>query len=224
MSALALSLALSLGTGLSGCSEAPVQDPTGLWHLKSADKTQRATGGIRTVLLRVDEVGEELRGQITSVRDTFLDFDGLRFDDGVMGFRFGAHEYTLELDGDQVAGTAVSPLGSQEISGTRQRDTLLYVGDRPPELTITRTGIIGHRIDLVPPEEEQDPTAWVLGRVRSPDELALIVFRRTHRVVVGFTNADEFQQQLRAHAGQQVRIAGVWIGDEIRLESIEAAD
>ena len=174
------------------------------------------------MLLRLEEIDGEFEGELTSIRDTFLPVDGLRVAGGEMSFGFGAYEYTLELDGDRVTGTVVSPLGTQEVSGSRQDGTLMY--DRPEEFRTQREGVIGHRIELAPPEEEQDPAAWVLGRVQSPEDLALIVFLSNHKVAVSFVNAEDFEMQLRAHAGQRVKITAVWEADKLRLESIEAAD
>ncbi len=202
------------------CSGSASVDPTGMWNLKSGDLTNRATGGIRTVLLRVQEVDGELQAEITSIGGVFLPAQRFDYDDGVMSVKSGAYEYTLDIDGDDIGGTVVSPLGERQIVGFRQYDTLLYVGDEPEEYHFTRTGIIGHRTDLQPPDDHPDPAGWVIGRVDSPQDLALIVGRR-HRLAVEFTNAEEFEAELRAHAGQRVAVRGVWVGERIRIEAVD---
>lgn len=209
-----------LGLG-AGCSPVVEQDPIGIWNLKFGEQSQRATGRIRTVLLRMDELGGELEARLTSVRDTFLPVDRLRVEGAAVSFGFGAYEYELELDGDLVNGTVVSPLGTQEITGFRQGGTLMY--NVPEEFKTSRQGVIGHRVELAPPEDELDPAAWVLGRIHAPDDLALIVQLRDHTTVVSFVNAEDFDEELRAHAGQQVEITAVWVGEQLRLERIAAS-
>ncbi len=202
------------------CSGSASVDPTGMWNLKSGDLTNRATGGVRTVLLRVQEVDGELEAEITSISGAFLPTQSFDYDDGVMSVKSGAYEYTLDIDGDDIEGTVVSPLGRQQIVGFRQYDTLLYVGDQPEEYQFTRTGIIGHRTELQPPEDASDPADWVTSRIESANDLALIVGRR-HKLAVEFTNAEEFEAELRAHAGQRVAISGVWVGERIRIEAVD---
>ena len=219
--AFAVATGLTLGLGIAGCVQAAEPDPVGLWNLKFGEQSQRATGRIRTVLLRLEEVGGEIDGHLTSVRDTFLPIDGLRVDGAAISFGFGAYDYDLELDGDRVSGTVVSPLGTQQVSGFRQGETLMY--NRPEEFRTSRQGVIGHRVERVPPEGEPDPAAWVLGRVQAPEDLALIVALRNHKAVIGFVNAGDFEEELKAHAGQQVEITAVWVGEELRLEHIEPA-
>ena len=214
----AMGLVLGLG---AGCAPVAEQDPIGIWNLKFGEQSQRATGRIRTVLLRMDELGGELEAQLTSVRDTFLPVDRLRVEGAVVSFGFGAYEYDLELDGDLVSGTVVSPLGTQEIIGFRQGGTLMY--NVPEEFRTSRQGVIGHRVELASPEDEPDPAAWVLGRVLVPEDLALIVFLRNHTTVISFVNAGDFETELRAYAGQRVEITAVWVGEQLRLERIVAA-
>ena len=173
------------------------------------------------MLLRLEEIDGEIDGELTSVRDTFLPLDGLRVDGATMSFGFGAYEYDLELVGDRMTGTVVSPLGTQQVSGFRQVDSLMY--NRPEEFRTSRQGVIGHRVELAPPEGEPDPAAWVLSRVQDPEDLALIVLLRNHANVIGFVNAGDFEEKLRAHAGRQVEITAIWAGEQLRLERIEAA-
>ena len=220
---LTLGLAAAVALGVSACSPAAEPDPgpVGLWNLKFGDQTRMSTGRIPTSLLRVEEVDGELEAQLTSIRDTFLPVEDLRVDGAAMSFYFGAYEYNLEFDGDRVIGTVVSPLGNQKVNGRRQGETMMY--DSPEEFRTTREGVIGHRVDLAPPEDEQDPSAWVLSRVQNPEDLALIIILRRHKAAVSFINAEEFEEQLRAHAGQRVEITAVWEGEMLRLESIEAA-
>lgn len=217
--ARALAIGLTLGLAVA-CAPATEQDPVGVWNLKFGEQSQRATGRIRTVLLRMDELDGALEAQLTTVRDTFLPVDALRVRGASVSFGFGAYEYDLELDGDRVSGTVASPLGTQQVSGFRQGGTLMY--NVPEEFRTSRQGVIGHRVDHVPPEDEPDPAAWVLDRVQAPEDLAFIVALQNHKSVIGFVNARDFEDQLRAHAGQQVEITAVWVGEELRLERIAA--
>ncbi len=218
--ALAIGFALAIGTGV-GCAPVVEQDPVGIWNLKFGEQSQRATGRIRTVLLRLEESDGSLNGELTTVRDTFLPVDGLRLDGADISFGFGAYDYDLELDGDLLSGTVVSPLGTQEVNGFRQGGSLMY--NRPEEFRTSRQGLIGHRVELAPSEDEPDPAAWVLRRVQAAGDLALIVQLRNHTTVIGFVNAGDFEEELRAHAGQQVEVTAVWVGEQLRLERIAAA-
>ncbi len=217
---LAGGFVLAMGIG-AGCAPVAQQDPVGIWNLKFGEQSQRATGRIRTVLLRLEESDGALDGQLTTVRDTFLPVDGLRRDGAGISFGFGAYEYDLEIDGDQLSGTVVSPLGSQKVNGFRQGEGLLY--NRPEEFRTSRQGLIGHRVELAPPENEADAAAWVLSRVQAAEDLALIVPLRNHTAVIGFVNAEDFEEELRAHAGRQVEVTAVWVGEQLRLERIAAA-
>ena len=109
------------------CSTSAPVDPTGMWNLKSGDLTNRATGGVRTVLVRVQEIDDALQAEITSIRGDFLPVQSFAYEDGEMSLKLGAYEYTLNIAGDDIDGTVVSPLGTQQIVGFRQYDTLLYV-------------------------------------------------------------------------------------------------
>ena len=195
-------------------------DPVGVWNVRSRDMTDRATGGVRAVLLRVQEAGGQLDAEITSVRNTFTPVDELRVDGATMRVVYGSYEYTLRVDGDALTGTLVSPLGTQEVEGLRQRETLMYVGDEPEEFRTTRPGVLGHATLLDPPREEPDPAAWVKSRIGSVDDLALIVGRRA-KVAIPFTNAAEFSDELLLYAGKPVTVVGVWVGGALRIESIE---
>ncbi len=217
----ALVFALNLGIVVSGCSQEAEPDPVGVWNLKSGD-SQASTGRIPTSLLQVEEVDGEIEAQLTSIRDRFLPVDDFLVEGATMSFAFGAYEYDLEIDGDLVTGTVVSPRGTEPVSGRRQVETLMY--NRPEEFRTSRGGVIGHRVELAPPDDEPDPAAWVLSRVQAPKDLALIVFLRNHTTAVAFINAEDFEEELRTHAGQQVEITAVWEGEELRLESIEVAE
>ena len=216
-----LVLALSLGVGVFACSGEVTSGPVGVWNLKFGNQSQASTGRIPTSLLRVEEVDGELEAQLTSIRDRFLPVDDFYVEGSTVSFAFGAYEYDLEFDGDLMTGTVVSPRGTESVNGRRQVETLMY--NHPEEFRTVRDGVIGHRVDLAPPESEPDPAAWVLSRVQTPEDLALIVFLSNYRTAVPFVNAANFEEELRAHAGQQVDITGVWEGEEIRLESIKAS-
>jgi hypothetical protein len=196
-------------------------DPVvGVWNVRSRDMTDRATGGVRVVLLHVQRRGGELAAEITSIRNTFMPVQEFSYRDGRMHVVYGSYEYTLDVDGDALTGTLTSPLGTQEVEGVRQSETLTYVGDVPAEFHTTRPGVLGHRTLLEPPAEERDPGAWVRSRIDSVDDLALIVGRRA-KVAVPFTNADQFSEELLSLAGRPVTVVGVWVGEGLRIESIE---
>ena len=197
-------------------------DPVGIWNIRSRDMTDRATGGVRVVLLRVEREGAELAAEITSIRNTFMPVDDLDYERGTLRVVHGSYTYTLRIDGDDLTGTLESPLGVQEIEGVRQRETLTYVGDEPEEFRTTRPGVLGHRTLLDPPTDEADPGAWVRSRIDSIGDLALVVGRRA-KVAIGFTNADEFEAELLRLAGGPVTVVGVWEGERIRIESVEQA-
>jgi hypothetical protein len=213
--AVATSLA-PLGGGVGA------QSPAGVWNVRSQDQTDRATGGVRVVLLRVADEGGQLHAEITSIRNTFMPVEEFRYERGTMHVVFGSHEYTLRIDGDRLTGTVVSPLGTQPVEGVRQRQTLMYVGDEPDPFRTTRTGTLGHRTLLDPPAGEGDPAAWVRSRIGSVEDLALVVGRRA-KVAVGFTNARDFEGGLLALAGQPVTIVGTWAGERLQIESVTAA-
>ncbi len=190
----------------------------GVWNIETPNLAQRATGGLRKVLLRVEQNGGGLKAQMTSPRSTFLDVQEFRFDDGAMFVAFGAYEYTLNVEGDRLTGTMVSPVATVTVRGTRQEGAM-FAGDEPQPFHTTRTALLGHRTRLAPPPNEIDPAAWVSSRVDSVQDLALIV--RGHPVA--FTNAIDFEEDLLAYAGQRVRVTGVWVGERIRIEVLTLA-
>lgn len=71
-----------------------------------------------------------------------------------------------KLFGDRMTGTMTSPVDTLGVSGTRQAG-FPYGGDEPAQYTATRTGVLGLRTDLLPPENEADPVGWVRSRVTS---------------------------------------------------------
>lgn len=194
--------------------------PVGVWNLRSQDQTDRATGGVRVVLLRVEERGGTLAAEMTSIRNTFMPVDELRYEGGTLRVVFGSYTYTLRAVGDRITGTVVSPLGTQGIEGARQHRGLMYVGDESEPFRTTRPGVIGHRTLLEPPATEVDPGAWVRSRIGSVDDLALVVGRRA-KVAVSFTNARAFEDELLEAAGRPVSIVGTWVGERLEIESIE---
>lgn len=196
--------------------------PLGVWNIRSNDMTDRATGGVRVVLLRVEEENRELKAEITSIRNTFMPVDEFRWDDGTMHVTFGSYAYTLRVDGEHLTGTLASPLGTQQIEGERQHRTLMYVGDDGIAFRTQRTGILGVATDPSGPmNDDPNPRAWVTSRLSSVDDVALLNGRA--RVPVRFANAREFEAELRELAGTRVTVVGVWVGEKIRIESIEAA-
>jgi hypothetical protein len=213
--------ALVAATAFGGSGLAAQESPVGVWNIRSNDLTARATGGVRVVLLRVEQAGRDYDAEMTSIRNTFAPVDEFEYDDGEMQVTFGSYVYTLEIDGDRVTGKLESPLGTQEIEGQRQSRTLMYVGDEGIDFRTTRTGVLGLATEAGPPTDAPDPHAWVTSRARTLDDLALLNGRA--RVPVRFTNAQEFERQLRELAGARVTIVGVWEGERIRIESIERA-
>jgi hypothetical protein len=196
--------------------------PIGVWNIQSNDMTDRATGGVRIVLLRVEEQGRELAAEITSIRNTFMPVDEIRYDDGTMHVTYGSYAYTLRVDGDRLTGTVTSPLGTQEVEGQKQHRTLMYVGDEGIEFRTQRTGILGLATDTSGPmNEDPNPKAWVTSRMSSVDDLALLNGRA--RVPVRFANARDYEAQLRELAGSRVTVVGTWVGEKILIESIEVA-
>ena len=196
--------------------------PVGVWNIQSNDMTDRATGGVRVVLLRVEEQGDDLEAEITSIRNTFMPVDEIRYDDGTMHVTYGSYAYTLRVDGDRLTGTVTSPLGTQQVEGQKQHRTLMYVGDEGIEFRTQRTGILGLATDTSGPmNDDPNAKAWVTGRMSSVDDLALLNGRA--RVPVRFANAREHEARLRELAGSRVTVVGVWVGDKILIESIEPA-
>jgi hypothetical protein len=208
--------------GLLAAGAVEAQSPTGVWNIQSNDMTARATGGVRVVLLRVEQQGRELAAEITSIRNTFMPVDAIRYDDGTMHVSYGSYEYTLRVDGDRLTGTMESPLGTQQVEGQRQKRPLMYVGDEGIEFRTRRTGVLGLAADPSGPvNDDPNPKAWVTSRMDSVDDLALLNGRA--RVPVQFANAREHEAQLRALAGSRVTVVGTWVGEKIVIESIEVA-
>lgn len=193
--------------------------PVGVWNLRSRLMTDRATGGVRVVLLRVEDSDGELQGEITSIRNTFVPVEAIRYERGELHVTYGSYEYTLHPSGDDIEGTVVSPLGTQEIEGFRQRKTLLYVGDEPEPFRTTRPGVIGVRGLGAPPADASDPNAWARSHIDSVGDLVLIAGGRV-KIPVPFANASEFGDDLLTLAGKPVTVVGTWEGTTIRIESI----
>ena len=211
----------AMGAALLPSTLAAQADPVGVWNIRSRDMTDRATGGVRVVLLRVDREDGELAAEITSIRNTFMPVDDLDYERGTLRVVHGSYAYTMRIEGDELTGTLESPLGTQQIEGVRQHETLTYVGDEPDPFRTTRPGVLGHRTLLEPPEEERDPAGWIRSRIDSVGDLALVVGRRA-KVAIRFTNAREHEAELLRLAGQPVTVVGVWEGEAIRIETIEA--
>jgi hypothetical protein len=215
--ALALCAAGAATAGLSA------QDsPVGVWNIRSHDMTDRATGGVRVVLLRVRQAERGHDAEITSIRNAFTAVDEFRYEGGTMHVVFGAYEYALRIEGGDVTGTVVSPLGTQQAEGFRQHRTLMYVGDEGAEFHTVRSGWLGDRNGQLPPEGEPDRAGWMRSRIASVEDLALLAGNRV-RVPVQFTNARDFERQLLALAGTRVTLRATWVGERLRLESVEPA-
>jgi len=207
-----------VGAALISHGAAAQSNVTGMWNLETRNLAQRATGGVRHVLLRIEDNGGRLEAEMTSPRSTFLPVQEFRYENGTMFVAFGAYEYMLEVDGEELSGTMVSPIDTLAVNGHRQEGTM-FVGDEPEVFVSTRTAVLGHRVSLAPPDDEPDPVAWVRSRVNSVDDIALIV--RGH--AVSFTNADEYEDELMAYAGRRVAVTGMWIGERINIEAISLA-
>ncbi len=208
-----------LGLTLSGIpGVAQTTGPVGMWNLETRNLAERATGGVRNVLLRIQETDGRFHAQMTSPRSTFLDVRDFEYQDGRMRVIFGSYSYLLELEGDQLTGTMTSPVDTLSVRGRRQQGTM-YAGDTPEEYVSTRTGMLGHRTRLEPPEDETDPGDWVRSRVQSVDDYALIL----RGIPVSFTNPEEHERQLTELAGRRVSVTGAWIGARYRIDAIEAA-
>jgi hypothetical protein len=72
-----------------------------------------------------------------------------------------------------------------------------------------------------PANDDPDPKAWVRGRIRSVEDLALLNGRA--RVPVQFANARDYEEKLLELAGTRVTVRGVWVGERIRIEEIQPA-
>ncbi len=211
---------LSMGLGVAcspGSASAQALDPTGTWNLETRNLAERATGGVRNVLLRIEGSGDGYRAQMTSPRNTFLDVQDFRYEENTITVQFGAYRYTLTLEDDRLTGTMASPADTLAVSGRRQEGTM-YAGDIPAEYVATRMGMLGHRVHLSPPEGDADPGGWVRNRMESVEDFALIL----RGIPVSFTNAEAFESELTALAGQRVRVTGAWAGERYRIDEIEA--
>lgn len=175
------------------------EGPVGVWNIRSNDMTDRATGGVRVILLRVAQANRGYAAEITSIRNTFTPVDEFTFERGTMRVAFGDYLYTLRVDGEDLTGTVASPLGTQTVAGFRQHRTLMYVGDESDEFETTRTGFLGDRGGQLPPDGEPNRAGWMRSRISSVDDLALLAGNRV-QVPVQFTNAREFESQLLALA------------------------
>lgn len=211
---------LSMGLGVAcspGSASAQALDPMGTWNLETRNLAERATGGVRNVLLRIEGSGDGYRARMTSPRNTFLDVQDFRYEEGTITVQFGAYRYTLVLEDDRLMGTMASPVDTLAVTGRRQEGTM-YAGDMPAEYVATRSGVLGHRVHLSPPEGEADPGDWVRSRMESVEDFALVL----RGIPISFANAEAFESELTALAGQRVRVTGAWVGERYRIDEIEA--
>ena len=77
---------------LAGPASAQGPDPVGLWNLQTRNMAERATGGVRNVILRIEKQGDGYVAHMTSPRNTFLEVDEVTYDSGKMLVIFGAYE------------------------------------------------------------------------------------------------------------------------------------
>ena len=215
---VAVVLAWVSAVSISQNAVAQSTDVVGIWNLETRNLAMRATGGVRNVLLRIQESGGELQVQMTSPRSTFLDVQDFHYEDGAMFVVFGAYEYSMDFDGGALIGTMTSPVDTLSVLGTRQAGTM-YVGDEPEVFHSTRTAVLGLQSGLAPPDDEPDPAGWVKARINSVEDLAFIV--RGHPV--SFTNTEEYEDDLLAYAGLRVSITGFWVSERIEIEEIVLA-
>lgn len=201
-----------------GIAQSP-SDVVGIWNLETRIVMQRASGGVRNVLLRVEEVDGRLQAEITSPRSTFLEVDSFLFENGRVSVEFGAYVYSLTLDGGELNGTVTSPVDTLRVVGTRQQSSM-FAGDVPEEFHTVRVAILGLRTGIVPPDDEPDPGGWLKSRFDSTEDLALIV----RGTPVPFTNAADFEEALLAYAGRRVSVSGIWVGERFRIDAIELAE
>ena len=202
----------------AGAAEAQA-DVAGIWNLQTRNVAMRATGGVRNVLLRVEESGGALQAEmLTPLRNQFLDVAELELDGNSLVLHFGSYVYDLEIQGDRVAGTVVSPVDTLLVEGNRQ-EGLMYVGDFPPPYVMTRTGPLGLRDGRVAPEGEADPGAWVRSRAESVYDLAMVL----RGIPVTFTNTADFEDELMDLAGRRVDVLGEWLGTQYLIHEIALA-
>jgi hypothetical protein len=199
---------------LAGAAAAAGQpDPVGVWNLRI--RVGNIGEGYRTILVRVERRGDRLEAQASGVTPEFREVEDFSWAEGTMKFATGAYEYELTVKGDQMTGSVTSPAGRQDVTGTRQR-SLGFGGDVPEVLQKEWTGVVGHRVDGVPPAESPDPVEWLRARVKTPDDIVL--WQR--RVPVGFTNVAAHEAALLRHAGKSVTVAGTWRTDRIEITAI----
>jgi hypothetical protein len=167
--------------------------------------------------VRVERKDGRLTAQATGVTADFRDVEDLTFAKDALHFFAGAYEYALAVKGDTLTGTVTSPAGTQQVTGTRQKG-VGFDGDVPEVLRKTWTGVVGHRVDGVPPKDA-DAVAWLTSRVKTPDDL--VIWQR--RVAVGFVNADVHRAALLAQAGKSVTIDGAWRIDRIEITAVTPA-
>lgn len=204
-----------LALGVTGASAlAQAADPVGIWNLRI--KVGNIGEGFRTVLVRVERQAARLVAHATGVTADLREVEDLSFSNGTLHFFTGAYEYSLQVRADTVTGTVTSPAGRQDVTGTRQT-TLGYDGDVPDVLRKTWTGVVGHRVDGVPPPG--DAVAWLTARIASPADL--VIWQR--RVAVGFTNAETHRATLVAQAGRTVVVDGAWRTDKIEITAVRPA-
>jgi hypothetical protein len=210
---------------MSAASQAQIKgsghEVVGLWNVTSASLSQRPTGGERTVIFSVQEKGDKLTAKITNLRHNFVPVSDFSYDpsSGKVKARYGVFQYNLTLDGDRLTGSVTSPAGELAVRGGRQSEgDLRYRSLNVLPFEATRTGVVGHITAFQPPADEQDPSQWVLDRIESPEQWAIVVLPSA--LAIGFSNASDFNEQLKRHAGEEVDIHGVWEGERLRIMRI----
>lgn len=193
----------------------------GVWNIQAESLTERPTGGVRNVILVVSEANGKLSAKITNLRNDFVSLEDFsyNYESKQIQMWYGAYHYNLKIDGSRLEGTVYSPAGVRNAHGARQAEgDYRYRGMSAQPFETNRTGVIGHLNAFLPPEEALDPNRWILDRVESPDDWALVV--GDGELAIGFSNASEFEVELRRLAGLEVGLEGVWIGERLKIIEI----
>jgi len=210
-----------LAISAAGQAQESRSEVVGVWNIQAESRTERPTGGVRNVILVVSETNGELSAKITNLRNDFVplaDFS-YNYESKRIQLWYGAYHYNLKLDGARLEGTVYSPAGELTAHGARQAEgDFRYRGMSVQPFETNRTGVIGHLNAFLPPEEALDPNRWILDRIESPDEWALVV--GDGALAIGFSNASEFESELRRLAGLEVGLEGVWIGERLKIVDI----
>jgi hypothetical protein len=194
---------------------------SGVWNLRMSSIAERPTRGVRNVLMEVSEIeGTEssLDVRVQNLRNQFVPVSDILYDESsrVLSFQYGVYGYELTFESESsISGQQSSPFGSLDVEGRRQSaEDLRFVGDTEPDFEMTRSGIIGHYTKAAPPSDALDPGEWVRSQIAGPEDWALVL---RGGVTIGFTNAEDFVEELAKHAGETIRITAVWRGEKLEI-------